>query len=57
MHAGIQCTSEGVDLRGSRNTWLIVIGVKVESMVTDGERMLLKVGSIYTGFCLLSTSG
>ena len=51
MHAGIPCTSEGVDLRGSRNTWFVVIGA--ESMVTDGERMLLKVGSIHIGFWLL----
>ena len=57
MHAGIQCKSEGGDLRGSRNNWLIVIGVKVESMVTDGERMLLQVGGIYTGFGLLPISG
>ena len=57
MHAGIQCKSEGGDLRGSRNDWLIVIGVKVESMVTDGERMLLQVGGIYTGFGLLPISG
>lgn len=55
MHAGIQCPTEGVDLRGSRNTWFVVIGV--ESMVTDGDRMLLKVGSIHIGFWLLPTSG
>ena len=55
MLAGIQCTGEGIDLRGSRNTWFVVIGV--ESMVTDGERMLLKVGSIHIGFWLLPTSG